>query len=145
METVAREIARLVKPLYLAARVLEVAAIVGATIAVLVGLGLMGETHKVVRETLDPKITHPWVGAGIGVVLGAILLGLFFWAVARGLRVIAVDSAAKYGVPIVGEPLPRDLRGDVSPLATGSGRRTLVISLGCFAGFVLMLIAWSSR
>jgi hypothetical protein len=145
VETVAREIARLAKPLQFAARVLEVAAIVYTIIGVMIGIGLIGETEKALGDTLDPRTTHPWVGAGIGVVIGAILLGTFMWCIARALRIFAIESAAKHGESIVVEPRPTRLRGDVSPRPTGSVRRAVLVSLGCFVGFVLLLIAWSSR
>jgi hypothetical protein len=144
VETVAREIARLAKPLELAARVLEIAAIVYAAIGVLVGIGLMGETEKV-AGSIGPQTTHPWVGAGIAAVIGAILTGILMWALARALRIFAIESAAKHGESIVVEPLPRHIRGDASPLATGSGRRALVIWIGCITGFVLLFMAWLSR
>ena len=144
METVTREIARLAKPLALGAKVLEVVAIVGATVGVLVGVGLAGESEKVSGDTLEVATTHPWVGAGVAMVIGALIAGIFFWCLARALRIFAIDIAARHGESIVVEPLPRRPAGDTSALETGTGRRILVGFLAGAAAFIGLAL-WLSR
>jgi hypothetical protein len=103
----AREITRLAKPLAFGAKVLEVVAITGATIGILVGIGLAGEREKVTTASLETTTRHPWVGIGIVIVLAAIVLGVFFCCIARVLRIFAMESAARQGESIIVEPLPK--------------------------------------
>jgi hypothetical protein len=144
VETVAREIAWLAKPLAFGAKLLEIVAIAGATIGILVGIGLAGEREKVTTASLETTTRHPWVGIGIVIVLAAIVLGVFFWCIARALRIFAIESAARQDESIVVEPLPTWPDGDASPLATGHGRRVLAASVVCGMAF-LFFAFWSAR
>jgi hypothetical protein len=82
--------------------VLQVLAIIGAIGGVILGI----VTATISRTALSTDAfgspstgtTHPYVGLGIAIALEALISGLFFWAIARGLQVIAVDTASRHGV-----------------------------------------------
>src|SRR5689334_2284423 len=95
MTPLVREVTRLAHPLRSAAKVLEVIAIIGGAIGVVLGIAFatVASQNVITQET-----THPYVAVGLAIVVESVLSALFFWAVARGLQLIAVDTAARYGV-----------------------------------------------
>ncbi|MCU1466093.1 MAG: hypothetical protein JWM72_2021 [Actinomycetia bacterium] len=99
-----QEIARLARPLVRAARALEVISIFGAIAGVVLGILFATVTATTLSTDIlgatSPTTTHPYVAVGIAIALEAIVSGWFFWAVARGLQLMAVDAAARYEVDL---------------------------------------------
>ena len=68
-----------------AGKFLEVVAIVAALGLLIGGISLVVHTNT---DALG-NVTHPTVGPGIGLIVGSVIGGVFYWALARGLRVFA--------------------------------------------------------
>jgi hypothetical protein len=103
-EAFARQIWRLARPLRGSARALEVVAIFGAIAGAILGVVFATVTTTTVTSDFNgnafPTTTHPYVAVGSAIALEAVVSGWFFWAVARGLQVIAVDVAQRHGVDL---------------------------------------------
>jgi hypothetical protein len=82
----------LAKPLRQVASVLEALAMLGAIGGVVGGIAIAAHSDIGIDGS-----THPWVGAGLGVIAAAIIAGVFNWALARALQLFAVDVAARHG------------------------------------------------
>jgi hypothetical protein len=98
-----RQIASLARPLRNAARALESVAIIGAIAGAALGVVVAASettTFSAGFDGLEPGTQHPYVALGIAIVLEALLSGWFFWAVARGLQLLAVDTADRHGIDL---------------------------------------------
>jgi hypothetical protein len=121
---------RLTRPLYKLSAVLEIAAIIGAICGIAFGVAVaLVTTHNLSPDFPSDTSTttnHPLVGAGIAIALEAILFGVVFWAVARGLRLLSADIADRRGIdlspPTRGGPVWQPSKPSevvVAPLAPG--------------------------
>jgi hypothetical protein len=73
------------KALATAGGFLEVVAIVAAAAVVLVGVGAALNTST----DLSGNQTHPDLGVGVAAIISGVIFGVFYWALARALRVLA--------------------------------------------------------
>jgi hypothetical protein len=95
------DFARLARPLVRIAPVLEVVAIVGAVGGFIAGVSMcFVEGVGLSSDLGGTTTTHPYVGLGIAIALQALISGLFFWAVARGLRLLSADIADRRGIDL---------------------------------------------
>ena len=78
-----RTVASLAEGLRAGAQLLEYTAIFTAIAGVLGGVTLAG--HQV--EDSSDESSHPFVGLGIGIAVGVVLVSLFMWCVARALHI----------------------------------------------------------
>ena len=78
-----------------ASKVLEVVAIIGGALGVVLGIAFATVSSQ---NVVTQATTHPYVAAGLAIAVESIVAALFFWSVARGLQLIAVDTAARHGV-----------------------------------------------
>ena len=121
MTPLVREVARLARPLRSTSRVLEVVAIVGGAIGVVLGIAFATVSSQ---NVITQERTHPYVAVGLAIAIESIVSALFFWAVARGLQLIAVDTAARHGVGFQVESRASNAgasAGDASMAGTGPG------------------------
>jgi hypothetical protein len=90
-----------IRSLRSAASLLEVVAILSSIGGVIAGIVIATHTQKTTPAgALTTNNLHPWVAAGIAVVIAAILLGVLSWCVARAIGLVAADVAARRHVDI---------------------------------------------
>jgi hypothetical protein len=122
MTPLVREVARLARPLRSASKVLEVVAIIGGALGVVLGIAFATVSSQ---NVITQETTHPYVAVGLAIAIESIVSALFFWAVARGLQLIAVDTAARHGVgfhiELSASPAGGALAGDASMAGAGPG------------------------
>jgi hypothetical protein len=75
---------------------LEIVAVVSIIGGVVVGIGVALQTST----TADSLTRHPYVINGILVMVGATIGGIFYWCVARALRLFAEHVALTHGVDL---------------------------------------------
>lgn len=107
--------------LYRFGAIFEVVALVGGGLGVLLGLLVaMDKDTEVVADVATS--THPYVTFGLAIAVAAVLNAALFWAIARGLRLYALDVNARHGgVTIV---IPRrgfDVAGAAAEAAAATG------------------------
>jgi hypothetical protein len=77
---------------------LEIVAIVASIAGVIAGGAIAG--HVRITDGAVGGKTHPYLAAGITVIVAVVLLGALSWCVARFIGVYASDVAARQGVDI---------------------------------------------
>jgi uncharacterized protein DUF2510 len=94
-------VAGLARPLRNAARALEGVAVLGAIAGVVLGI-IFAATETTMLTAgfggVEATTEHPYVAAGIAIALESLIAGWFFWAMARGLQLLAVDTADRHGI-----------------------------------------------
>jgi hypothetical protein len=97
-----------------AAVFLEVVAILSAIGGVIVGIGLaIYPVHEHVPAILsgDPSsiTTHPFIAAGAGLAVGAVIAAVLYFAIARALSLFAEYVAVAVEMPLVSDPSSRGI------------------------------------
>jgi hypothetical protein len=96
------ELQRLSRPLLIAVRILESAAIVGAAVGVVCGIIFATRTTPGISLGILGKISltnsHPYSAAGIAISVLSLLGGAISWVIARGLRIFVLDLLGRYDI-----------------------------------------------
>jgi hypothetical protein len=88
------------RPLSRALVILEPVVLVGTAIGIVCGIVFATAAAPAISLGLFGKISttnsHPFVAAGIAILLASLLGGAVMWAIARGLRVFLLDLSVRH-------------------------------------------------
>jgi hypothetical protein len=100
--SVAVRVSRLAQGLRSGAKFLEFVAVVSIAGGVVLGIVVASQTSTTLSQFGSGSNTHPYVGSGIAIMVGALVGGIFYWCVARALRLFAEHVATAHGVDLDG-------------------------------------------